>query len=337
MSSKRGVGQGPAQGNEQFDAILATISAAKEIPEGVAQNGEIPVTADMNHTVSKASVAAGSMRTSPGADAVASKVRAVFTSVVRPGRLPPAPKDHQVRQTRAQDTPPAADAISLDEVAAFIRVKNGPGQPPLSAERPQRIAPQRAAPRYGRLIAGLAIAGLVIGSASGVLYTMLSRGWQAVPTSTAVQRTPSLKQVVRAGTSSPKTTPHPASRLPTARKAAVAAPPAGSEVVALKAPSDPATEPVQLASLLQRAQQLLQSGDIVGARGLLRPVVQAKNADAILLFARSYDPLVIDRLQSTNATADAQTAVRWYRIAATQGNADALRFHNALMQHIMQN
>jgi TPR repeat protein len=79
----------------------------------------------------------------------------------------------------------------------------------------------------------------------------------------------------------------------------------------------------EIATLIKRGQDLLQSGDLVSARLLLRRAAEAGNANAALALGATFDPLVIRRLGVIGIEPDAERARKWYQKAAELGSADA--------------
>lgn len=105
-----------------------------------------------------------------------------------------------------------------------------------------------------------------------------------------------------------------------------------SRVVAMEpAAREPAPPPVrridpdELASLLKRAKGLLAIGDITAARLLLERAADAREAEAALMLAGTYDPQVLGVQDMRSITADPAMARAWYQKAAQLGSADARR------------
>ncbi|MEH2564821.1 hypothetical protein [Bradyrhizobium sp. AZCC 2289] len=82
-------------------------------------------------------------------------------------------------------------------------------------------------------------------------------------------------------------------------------------------------DPDDLAALLKRAKGLLANGDIASARLLLERAADAREADAALLLARTYDPAVLGTGDARSVTPDPARARNWYQKAAEFGSSDA--------------
>jgi len=119
--------------------------------------------------------------------------------------------------------------------------------------------------------------------------------------------------------------PEPSQALPSPSPSQMAVLPAPATPVVQAAP---ASSPLKLAddeiaTLIKRGQDLLQSGDLVSARLLLRRAAEAGSASAALALGATFDPLVIRRLGVIGLEPDAERARQWYRKAAELGSADA--------------
>jgi hypothetical protein len=82
-------------------------------------------------------------------------------------------------------------------------------------------------------------------------------------------------------------------------------------------------DPDQIAALLKRARGLLANGDIASARLLLERAADAREADAALLLAQTYDPAVLGTGDARSFTPDPALARVWYQKAAEFGSSDA--------------
>jgi len=82
-------------------------------------------------------------------------------------------------------------------------------------------------------------------------------------------------------------------------------------------------DPDEIAALLKRARGLLANGDIASARLLLERAADAREADAALLLARTYDPAVLGTGDARSFTPDTARARVWYQKAAEFGSSDA--------------
>jgi hypothetical protein len=100
---------------------------------------------------------------------------------------------------------------------------------------------------------------------------------------------------------------------------AVAAPPVVAAPVARK------ISPDELATLMSRARTLLAAGDLPSARLLLERAAEGQDANAALMLARTYDPLIMGTQDTRNTITDPELARTWYQRAAQLGSADAQR------------
>lgn len=133
----------------------------------------------------------------------------------------------------------------------------------------------------------------------------------------------------------PPTAPAPAAPSPAAAPAAT--PPA--PVVTTREPTPPPAPPQkttsdfvirqidkdELASMLQRADELMRSGDLSSARLLLRRAAEAGNVYAALTLAGTFDPNVLGKLGFEAGGADIAQARLWYERAEKFGSAEAPR------------
>jgi len=84
----------------------------------------------------------------------------------------------------------------------------------------------------------------------------------------------------------------------------------------------PPDQPI-IAALLHRGADILATGDVSGARLLFERAAGLGSGAAALALGRSYDPEVLSELGTIGLQADVAEAVRWYRIAAERGEAEA--------------
>jgi hypothetical protein len=96
-------------------------------------------------------------------------------------------------------------------------------------------------------------------------------------------------------------------------------------VAAQPAPPEPVRtlDADTLAGLMTRARSLIGVGDIAAARLLLERAANAKDANAALLLAQTYDPAVLGTSDARSIIADASVARDWYQRAASLGSAEA--------------
>jgi TPR repeat protein len=92
---------------------------------------------------------------------------------------------------------------------------------------------------------------------------------------------------------------------------------------ALATPPPRRIDPDELATLLKRARDLINLGDIVPARLLLRRAADANEATAALILAQTYDPAVLGTTDARSIAADPATARHWYEKAASFGSQEA--------------
>jgi len=96
-------------------------------------------------------------------------------------------------------------------------------------------------------------------------------------------------------------------------------------VAAQPAPPEPvrSLDADTLAGLMTRARSLIGVGDIGAARLLLERAADAKDANAALLLAQTYDPAVLGASDARSVIADVSAARDWYQRAASLGSAEA--------------
>jgi hypothetical protein len=92
---------------------------------------------------------------------------------------------------------------------------------------------------------------------------------------------------------------------------------------ALATPPPRRIDPDELATLLKRARDLINLGDIVPARLLLLRAADANQATAALILAQTYDPAVLGTTDARSIAADPATARHWYEKAASFGSQEA--------------
>jgi hypothetical protein len=84
-------------------------------------------------------------------------------------------------------------------------------------------------------------------------------------------------------------------------------------------------DPDAIASLLQRADALIASGDVAAARLVLRRAADAGDAHAAMTLAETYDPAVLEKLGVHGFVPDLAMAQSWYEKARAFGSAEAPR------------
>jgi hypothetical protein len=81
--------------------------------------------------------------------------------------------------------------------------------------------------------------------------------------------------------------------------------------------------PEEIAILIRRGEQLLDTGDLSSARLLLRRAAEARDAHAAFALAGTYDPLVLKKLRVYGVVPDATAARHWYQRAVELGSPEA--------------
>ena len=79
----------------------------------------------------------------------------------------------------------------------------------------------------------------------------------------------------------------------------------------------------EIAILIRRGEQLLETGDLSSARLLLRRAAEARDARAAFALAGTYDPLVLSKLRVRGFAPDASAARDWYQRAVELGSREA--------------
>jgi hypothetical protein len=102
-------------------------------------------------------------------------------------------------------------------------------------------------------------------------------------------------------------------------------PPAAAVAPPMPAPSPAARrlDPDELATLLKRAQGLLDTGDLSAARLLLERAADAHEAKAAFILAQTYDPAVLGTADARSIAPNPEAARLWYQKAAQYGSQEA--------------
>jgi TPR repeat protein len=79
----------------------------------------------------------------------------------------------------------------------------------------------------------------------------------------------------------------------------------------------------EIAILVKRGKGFIGNGDPVGARVMLRRAAESKNAEAALMLAATYDPVVLRELKVYGVAADVAMARTWYEKAKEFGSKEA--------------
>jgi hypothetical protein len=251
---------------------------------------------------------------------------------------------------------PSVDSYAEDSVPAFLSDYDGEPDPS------KYMTPLRKNRR--RTVSGRILAGILATAAAAILFAMFSSdatraiivnakasiaaslpsapanqapGVRAVTTAavgpTRDEITTAYQSAVPDGRAAAAT---PLAARPTDVPAPVAvAPPAATPVAAL--PPAPAPEPKipgdailrldpsEIASALQRADNLIASGDLAAARLVLRRAANAGDARAAMTLAGTYDPVILEKLGVHGFVPDVAMARAWYEKAKKFGSAEAPR------------
>jgi TPR repeat protein len=116
-----------------------------------------------------------------------------------------------------------------------------------------------------------------------------------------------------------ETTPPVGARPPAAREAAVTAQRTAPDFVTRQIDRD------ELAAMLRRAGEFIDSGDLSAARLLLRRAAESGSEEAALTLAGTFDPNVLAARGFQDAAADIALARLWYERAAQFGSSEAPR------------
>jgi hypothetical protein len=90
-------------------------------------------------------------------------------------------------------------------------------------------------------------------------------------------------------------------------------------------PPEPRPYPGEIAILIERGKGFIGNGDPAGARVMLRRAAESKNAEAALMLAATYDPVVLRELKVYGVAADVAMARTWYERAKEFGSKEAPR------------
>lgn len=127
----------------------------------------------------------------------------------------------------------------------------------------------------------------------------------------------------------PPSTPAPAATaaLPAKAPVAVAAQPQVAVPAAIAAPSGPPSPAIA------SAKQMMDSGKVAAARGLLQPL--ANSQDAAWLLARSYDPNYLATVKAPDAPGDKEKAFEWYRRWRDIGAQNGVMIDDARLKRLI--
>jgi hypothetical protein len=84
-------------------------------------------------------------------------------------------------------------------------------------------------------------------------------------------------------------------------------------------------EPEEIAVLVKRGKDFIAAGDLAAARIMLQRAAEARDADAALALAATYDPVILRELKVYGIAADVAMARTWYDKAKEFGSAEASR------------
>jgi hypothetical protein len=141
--------------------------------------------------------------------------------------------------------------------------------------------------------------------------------------------------VVASASATPTVPPGPPAVVAPQQPQAMASPPPTAALVTPQARVEPAGElsPNEIASFVRRAQELLASGDLQGARALLLHAAAAHDARAALFLAKTFDPMVSRQSGAADPAQDLAQARSWYQIARDWGSPEAQRQLDALASY----
>jgi len=89
----------------------------------------------------------------------------------------------------------------------------------------------------------------------------------------------------------------------------------------------------ELALLMKRGQGLIETGDLSGARLLLKRAAEAGSARAAFALGATYDPLVLKEIGALGFAPDVAMARTWYEKAKQLGSREAPRRLELLASH----
>jgi hypothetical protein len=131
--------------------------------------------------------------------------------------------------------------------------------------------------------------------------------------------------------------PPPVTPAPQQPQAAASPPPAAAVATPqAQAQAEPIRElsPNEIAALVRRAQELLASGDLQGARVQLMRAADAHDARAALLLAKTFDPIALRQFSvAADPGPDLAQARNWYQRAREWGSPEAQRQLDALASY----
>jgi hypothetical protein len=91
------------------------------------------------------------------------------------------------------------------------------------------------------------------------------------------------------------------------------------------APVQRQTDPDEIAILLKRGEDFLAIGDVAAARVVLQRAAEARDAQAALVLAATYDPIVLRKMKVYGVSGDVALARAWYEKAKEYGSPEAPR------------
>ena len=81
----------------------------------------------------------------------------------------------------------------------------------------------------------------------------------------------------------------------------------------------------QIAAFLKRGQELVASGDITAAHVMLLRAAEARDPQAALALAATFDPIILERTRAYGVVPDVSSARAWYEKAKEFGSEEAPR------------
>jgi TPR repeat protein len=88
-------------------------------------------------------------------------------------------------------------------------------------------------------------------------------------------------------------------------------------------PTPSALNPDAIAAFLERAQELVASGDFAAARVLLLRAAEARDPKAALALAATFDPIILQRTGAYGVVSEVPSARHWYEKAKEFGSEEA--------------
>lgn len=110
---------------------------------------------------------------------------------------------------------------------------------------------------------------------------------------------------------------------PPAPAAPADAAPADNPVASEPSPEVAKARPEEIAELIERGNQLLDTGDIAAARVFYERAAEQGSGLAAMDVGKTYDPLFLEQLHARGFRGDVARAIEWYRKAIVAGEPQA--------------